>query len=1187
MTTILRRSALASALALALSQATAAPVDLRTAVPAQRPDIDTIAVAATLPDLLILRGGAYDPASQRLDLHLSGAADVVSSRYAIFQFHADAMESGRKALEMQGASVVGYVPNNAYLVRLNNTSLDALKRSVGVRAAEPYAAGQKIDPRLWTDVRSQLLQQVPEDAPGSNQLLDIVTVRGFQGESSAQIEAALHKVVPNVRVTSRSLRADASPYVTAGVPRDQLNDLLRAASALDSVVYIEPWFPNRLHNAASIGAIQGNFVGSCGGNGPICPPSPMFDHDIMGSGQIVAVADSGTSPWVAYFTTLNKGAGALTQITLSDNPAPVPPAIGILYPDRKIIGYWLQPTSGAVGPVDYDFTSGHGTHTSGTVVGDLSGTFTNSYLASTPTEPNHEESDGMAPNAQLLMQDVGGTASTSVYISDFAGTLNQAYAGGARVHNNSWGAETAGQYNGNDAEADQTSWNNENMLVVVSAGNDNPGAVQTGSPSNGKNVLSVAALGHAGSTAVASYSNRGPAADGRMKPDIAAPGSAVLSARNTSTSSATPVYNTPVSNSGTSMAAPTISGNAALVRQYFADGFYPRGQKTAADAYNPSGMVMKAVLLNGTNPLGAPSWPNANSGWGRAWLDGNLWFKTTLTGGNDNRRLRIFERTQAAGLQTGDVNEYTISNVGAGQELRITLTWFDPAASAGAALTLINNLDLEVVAPDAQVYKGNVFASGVSVAGGSADARDTVEQVRFTAPQAGSYTIRVKATSVPGSGIPGSDTQGYAVAASGAFALPDPAPAAAPTGVNVASNNSSGVAIGFSSAALPQGFQLYRANGTCATAAAGDFRLVAKGAASPVVDDSSQGGFQYAYKVRGISGDVEGQVSGCVDAISADDCTLQPTINAASLDLDGSNANCSIEADWSAATASCPGSSGMTYNVFRSSDPFMASSTEIASDLPDTDYTDFAVVNGQAYYYRFQAEDSLGNASSLSAIVGATTTGATGPDPDPFVDNVENATYLEAELPWGVSNIAAANGTLSYHTGGQASNHPDLTCASIETPALLIPANGRLSFSARYDLEFQWDGVVTEISTNGGSSWSSLPPDGGYPTVFNTGSAGTINACGFPNGTGIYSGVTTAGSNADPNNGTATAIFKPFTINLSSFAGQTVNIRWRLSSDPGLNFSGFFLDQVRIGNADSIFDNDFDMSVYMCQEQVL
>lgn len=1183
MKTTFRRSALASALALALSQAYAAPVDLRSAVPAQRPDIDTIAVAATMPDLLILRAGAYDPATQRLDLGLSAAADVVSSRYAIVQFHVDSVETGRAQLQKQGVAFVGYVPNNAYIVRLNGTNLDALKRSTGVRAAEAYAAGHKIDPRLWTDVRAQLVQQEPEDAPDSHILLDIVNVRGFQGESSAQIEAALRKLVPDVRITARSQRADAMPYVHAGVARGQLDALLRAASALDSVAFIEPWMPTRVHNAASIGAIQNNITASCSGNGAICGAAPMFDHDIMGSGQIVAVADSGTSPWVANFTTLDKGAGPLMQITTSDNPPPVPPAIGTLYPDRKIIGYWLQPTSGGTGPVDYDFTSGHGTHTSGTVLGDIAGTFSpNTYLASTPTEHNHEQADGMAPNAQLLMQDVGGTNPSAVYITDFEGTLNQAYAGGARVHNNSWGASTAGQYNGNDAEADRTSWKNEDMLVVVSAGNDDPGPVQTGSPSNAKNVLSVAALGHAGSTAVASYSNRGPAADGRMKPDIAAPGSSIQSARNTSTSSAVPVYTAPVSNSGTSMAAPTISGNAALVRQFFADGFYPRGVKTPADAYDPSGMMMKAVLLNGTNPLGAPSWPNANSGWGRAWLDGNLWFKTTLTGGDDNRRLRIFERTQAAGMRTGDSKEYSISNVGAGQELRITLTWFDPAAAAGAALTLINNLDLEVVAPNAQVYKGNVFTSGVSVTGGNADARDTVEQVRFTTPQAGSYTIRVKGTSIPGNGTVGSDTQGYAVVASGAFGLPDPAPAAAPTGLTIASNNSSGVAVGFSGTAA-QGFQLYRANGTCATAAAGDFRLVGNSVASPVVDDASQGGFQYAYKVRGVAGDVEGLVSSCIDVVSADDCTLQPGIDANSLDLDGSSASCSVELDWSAGTAACPTASGVTYKVFRSTDPFMVSSTQIASGLATTSYSDSAVVNGQAYYYRFEAEDDFGNLSPLSAIAGATTSGANGPDPDPFVDNVDNATYMLAELPWGVSNIAAANGSLSYHTGGQAPNHPDLTCASIETPALLVSPNAQLSFSARYNLEFQWDGVVTEISTDNGANWSSLPPTGGYPTVFNTGSAGTINACGFPNGTGIYSGVTTAGSNADPNNDTATPVFKPFTANLASYAGQTVKIRWRLSSDPGLNYSGFFLDQVRVGNVDSIFDNDFDMSVYMCQ----
>jgi hypothetical protein len=61
--------------------------------------------------------------------------------------------------------------------------------------------------------------------------------------------------------------------------------------------------------------------------------------------------------------------------------------------------------------------------------------------------------------------------------------------------------------------------------------------------------------------------------------------------------------------------------------------------------------------------------------------------------------------------------------------------------------------------------------------------------------------------------------------------------------------------------------------------------------------------------------------------------------------------------------------------------------------------------------------------------------------------------------------------------------------------------------------------------------------------------------------------VTTAGSNADPGNGTATAVFKPFSTSLASYSGQTVKIRWRFSSDPASAFSGFFLDQVQISGA--------------------
>ena len=109
----LRRSALASALTLVFAQAYAAPTDSRIAIPAQRLDPSSIAAAATHPDLIILRAGSYDPASQRLNVSLSGAADAVSTRYAIVQFHGGELEAGRKALEAKGADILGYIPNNA------------------------------------------------------------------------------------------------------------------------------------------------------------------------------------------------------------------------------------------------------------------------------------------------------------------------------------------------------------------------------------------------------------------------------------------------------------------------------------------------------------------------------------------------------------------------------------------------------------------------------------------------------------------------------------------------------------------------------------------------------------------------------------------------------------------------------------------------------------------------------------------------------------------------------------------------------------------------------------------------------------------------------------------------------------------------------------------------------------------
>jgi subtilase family protein len=1159
------RTALAAALALALG-AVSTDAAAATAVAAAKPSPETIDAARANPGSLILRAGIFDPASQRLDAHVVGAATASTlTDYAIVQFKPGSIAAPRKALQAAGVTFLGYVPNHAYYVRLGHVTLDQLARDPSVRSAFAVDPAFKLDPTLWTAVRES---SPAKQADGRYELM----IEGFAGVASAEIAATIEKRVPGVTITQRSVRADAAPYVRAAVNLASLDTLIRVATGIDGVAFVSPWYPTHTMNSGAVGAIQGNSTAACGGSGTPCGPTPIWDHGIFGSGQIAGIADSGTTPNAAWFTTLDKGAGPHTEITFTDDPPPVLPNPGSLHPDSKILGYWLQPG----GPTNYDYTSGHGTHTTGTIVGDAAGTFgANTYLASTPTAANHELADGMAPNAQLLFQDIGPDDPRAVIIIDFEGTLDQSYAGGARIHSDSWGAGTSGQYTSDDANVDTATRKHENQLVVIAAGNDQAGAMAVGSPGNSKNAVTVAALGHAGSTTKASFSNAGPTADGRMKPDISAPGSSTISARFGTNVDGTPTAPQTISESGTSMATPTIAGNTILMRQFFADGWYPRGTATAADDLEPTGAMLKAVLLNGTNPL-TTNWPSTGTGWGRAWLDGNLWFKTTMPDGDDSKRLRLFERPNSAGVETGDVNEYTIANVAPGVELRATLTWFDPPAAPGSASTLINNLDLEVVGPDSTVYLGNHFAAGVSTPGGTADAKDTVEQVRLTAPAAGSYTFRVKATDVPGDGTSGADRQGYALAISGAFAMPDPAAYPAPTSLSVATNDTSGVAVAFSGAAGAQGFQLYRADGTCATAHAGDFHLVGAGAASPLVDDRTQGGYSYAYKVRGVENDVEGDASACIDVTSEDTCNLLPVFDTASIAADGNHSTCSVDVTWAAAQSSCPAAQTISYTVVRDTDPYFGNPQTVAPGLTAPGFSDTDVVNGTPYYYEVLAADSLGNTAPVSRVANATPAGSDGPDPATFLDDVDTHAYMSMDAPWQITNTAATNGSFSYHNAGDNQTYLAGACASVETPELTLPANAALSYQAQYDVEFEWDGVVTEISTDGGTTWNDLPPDGGYPSDF---SQTQGNGCNFPATQGAFNGVSTVSNPADPGNGSTPPVFLGFGSDLSAYAGESVRIRWRFTSDGGAEFSGFWLDEVRIGEStivDPIFADGFE-----------
>ncbi len=1173
------RSALAVAVAVALAGANAATVTIAAHAPSPDEITDS---RATDGSLLLLRSGLIDPVVERVDYSATGAAaDVESARYGIVQFEGDPA-AARARLEKDGVQFLGYVPNNAYQVRLEGTALTKLQNDSAVRWVGLYQPGQKLDPALWTAE----LDALPEAPQGGYE----IDVFGFAGESADQLAAALLKV-SGVRIISVA-KGDV-PFARAHAEKVDLAALIRAATAEDSVAWVAPHYQEYVNNTGGISAIQGNSTNTLtpGAGFVESGYQPMWDHNLFGSGQIISISDSGLDANEAWFTTLNKGAGEVTAVTFADSPSPVLPTIGVASPNNKVYGYWVQP-----GATAYDntvtcpggsATSYHGTHTSGTIAGDAGGTvLAIPYTASTPTSSGHELADGMAPNAQLLIQDIGNDTTGCLSITDLGGTIRQAHAAGAGIHSASWGSASAGVYSGSDRLADNALSVVEDMIFVVSAGNSGSGATTTGSPGNGKNVITVGALSHSGSRVVASYSSRGPTVDSRIKPDIMAPGSSVVSAAGDASTTAT--IETPLtsSKSGTSMAAPTIAGNAGLMRQFFMEGFYPRGAKTPADSYTPSGMVMKAVLLNGTNPLlGSNTTPtnqfaSGSYGWGRGYLDSNLWFNTTPSApGNDLRRMRIFERTNIAGVKTGDSQQYTIANVQAGQELRATLTWYDPEPSTGAALQLVNNLDLEVDGPGGP-YKGNVFASGVSTTGGTADPRNTVEQVRLTAPAAGSYTFRVKATNVPGAARENTNRQGYALAVSGAFGLPDTAAFAAPTGL-AASNSAGSVAVSFSAAGGAQGFQLYRASGTCATASAGSFRLVGSSAVSPAIDTSSQGGYSYAYKVRGIANDVEGAVSSCVDVTSTAACTLQPTFNTGGVQGGAfPNATCQVPLAWTAGTSNCPAASAMSYSVQRSIDPYFSAPVTIASGVATPNYSDFSAIFGNPYYYKVLATDAAGNAAPISTTAAGTAIGPAGIDGNAYLDDGDTHVFVAMQSPWQVTNTQSTLGNLSYHAGPDGGNYPASVCGAMTTAPIVVQAGATLNYQMKYNIETGWDLLVQEISVNNGMTWTDLPPNGGYPASGTLTNAG--NACGYAVGKTAFGGSTSG----TPTNDAAPASFQAFNTSMAAYSGQTVRLRWRFSSDGGYEVSGAFLDQITLGGTESdrIFRGHFETAAgpYTC-----
>ena len=295
--------------------------------------------------------------------------------------------------------------------------------------------------------------------------------------------------------------------------------------------------------------------------------------------------------------------------------------------------------------------------------------------------------------------------------------FQQAYTGGARVHSNSWGSASAGQYTTDSVNADAFVWSHRDMTVTFSAGNegvdaDADGRIDDdsmGAPGTAKNVISVGASENdrasdypcdatksavcaaqggqnhiftwweswpfefpaeplksdpsAGNAEqVAAFSSRGPTDDGRIKPDVVAPGSWVLSGYSDLYQEGYDTSPNPQNGAfqydgwgyplndklkylgGTSMANPLVAGGAAVVRDFYQQ----------LHGHSASAALVKATLVNSAQDLldenndgvddNALPVPNTSEGWGRV----------DLAAATDGSREFVDD---GAGLATGGVGE--------------------------------------------------------------------------------------------------------------------------------------------------------------------------------------------------------------------------------------------------------------------------------------------------------------------------------------------------------------------------------------------------------------------------------------------------------------------------------------------------------------------------------------------------
>ncbi len=718
-------------------------------------------------------------------LGLERAPKSTEADWYIVQFIGPVNDAWRSEVRRAGGKIHNdYIPNYGQVVKMNGDVKGKIEKLPFVQFVGYYQPAFRINPDLLNAPGFYA-----PDEPGKI-MLQIATFE--ESDAKAVLEKLLSK---------KDIGYDrhGENYIRISIPSDQSIEIAKEIANYPEVFWVERYYQPVLHNAwsrwinQSLDTLKMVYAADSWKSALTISTAsdsavmPIYKKGLYGQNMIVGDDDTGMDWDNIYF---RDGAG-LKPVYDKDTVSATGRDTLVFGTNahRKIVAYNIIADS-------FDLTSsGHGSHTSGSIGADSLGWLT--------TQSSLPPAMGMAPKCRIAFTDIGAASDALKLPADYSHIYIWEYNAGARITSSSWGQSAGGSsaYTINAQQIDQAAWNHKDLLMFRSAGNDNTSNDRVNSPATGKNIVCVGAsesgFGSAVTTwqvngtntrnellDVAEFSSHGPTDEGLMRPTLLGCGGWYIWSVD-SDGSLTTNNSGIITMGGTSMATPTMAGMGALVRQYLTEGWYPTGTKVAGNAIaNPSGALIKSLMMlatrnfNGAYSIdaigqtGTQNVPSQGQGWGGVVLDDALYFP------GDAKRTAL-EDAKAGFSSSGQSKTFTVTTGTSGsQPLKFVLVYVDYPGTPGASDITVNDLDLTVTG-GGNTYLGNVFgqpaSNGFSITGGSPDSVNCEEVVWLPASATKAsvtYTVTVTARAINNGPQPYVLTVSGDIANSSGFAIP-------------------------------------------------------------------------------------------------------------------------------------------------------------------------------------------------------------------------------------------------------------------------------------------------------------------------------------------------------------------------------------------------------------------------------